>query len=118
MKRRTLLKIMLGTAPGVAVFGLQRAMWPPDQTQRPQNDPVSIYIDDSGHLYDPGHDRARPTRRVFYGIAVMTRRGYRQGQTLSTPDLLSLLNEHILAGRMAVIWRPSPLIHLITSSNV
>ena len=57
MKRRTLLKIMLGTAPGVAVFGLQRTVWPQDQAQRPQNDPVSIGIDDSGHLYDPGHDQ-------------------------------------------------------------
>jgi len=74
MKRRTLLKIMLGTAPGVAVFGLGRAMWPQDQVPRPQNDPVAIGIDKSGHLYDPAHDEARPTRRVFYGIADMTRR--------------------------------------------
>ena len=74
MKRRTLLKIMLGTAPGVAVFGLRRIVWPEDQAERPENDPVSIYIDDSGHLYDPGHTKARPTRRVFYGIADMTRR--------------------------------------------
>ena len=74
MKRRTLLKIMLGTTPGIAVFGLQRAVWPQDQSLRPQNDPVSIYIDDSGHLYDPAHIKARPTRRVFYGIANMTRR--------------------------------------------
>ena len=74
MKRRTLLKIMLGTAPGVAVFGLRGAVWPQDQVQRPQNDPVLIGIDNSGHLYDPGHTKARPTRRVFYGIADMTRR--------------------------------------------
>jgi len=74
MKRRTLLKIMLGTAPGVAVFGLGRAMWPQDQVQRPQNDPVAIGIDKSGHLYDPAHDEARLTRRVFYGLAGMTRR--------------------------------------------
>ena len=66
-----------------------RAVWPEDQAQRPQNDPVSIYIDDSGHLYDPGHDQARPTRRVFYGIAGMSRRerydfyrGHLGGQTL------------------------------------
>ena len=74
MKRRTLLKIMLGTAPGVAVFGLRGAVWPQDQVQRPQNAPVLIGIDNSGHLYDPAHDGARPTRRVFYGIADMTRR--------------------------------------------
>jgi hypothetical protein len=74
MKRRTLLKIMLGTAPAVTVFGLQRAMWPQDQVQRPQNDPVAIGIDNNGHLYDPGHTKARPTRRVFYGLADMTRR--------------------------------------------
>jgi hypothetical protein len=74
MKRRTLLKIMLGTAPGVAVFGLGRAMWPQDQVQRPQDGPVSIGIDNSGHLYDPAHDKARPTRRVSYGLADMTRR--------------------------------------------
>jgi hypothetical protein len=74
MKRRTLLKIMLGTAPGVVVFGLQRAVWPQDQVQRPQNDSVAIGIDNNGHLYDPAHDEARPTRRVFYGIADMTRR--------------------------------------------
>jgi hypothetical protein len=91
MKRRTLLKIMLGTAPGVAVFGLGRAMWPEDQAQRPHNDPVSIYIDDSGHLYDPAHEQARPTRRIFYGIADMTRherydfyRGHLGEQTLQS----------------------------------
>jgi hypothetical protein len=74
MKRRTLLKIMLGTAPAVTVFGLQRVVWPQDQVPRPQNDPVAIGIDNNGHLYDPGHTKARPTRRVFYGIADMTRR--------------------------------------------
>jgi hypothetical protein len=74
MKRRTLLKIMLGTAPGVAVFGLGRAMWPQDQAQRPQNDPMAIGIDDNGHLYDPAHAEARLTRWVFYGLAGMTRR--------------------------------------------
>jgi hypothetical protein len=49
-------------------------VWPQDQAQRPQNDPVAIGIDKSGHLYDPAHDQARPTRRVFYGLAGMTRR--------------------------------------------
>jgi hypothetical protein len=74
MKRRTFLKVMLGTAPVVTVFGLRRAMWPEDQAQRPQNDAVAIGIDKSGHLYDPAHEQARPTRRIFYAIADMTRR--------------------------------------------
>ena len=44
-----------------------------DQKERPENDPVSIYIDKSGYLYDPDYEEAPVTRRVFYGIDDMTR---------------------------------------------
>jgi hypothetical protein len=73
MKRRTFLKIMLGTAPGVALIGMPPALWPAALNERPQSDPVSIYINTSGYLYDPGFDDGPVTRRVFYGIDDMSR---------------------------------------------
>ena len=73
MNRRTFLKVMLGTAPGVAIVGLQWGLWPEDQMQRPENEPVSIYIDERGYLYDPDYQQGPVTRRVFYGIDDMSR---------------------------------------------
>jgi hypothetical protein len=73
MNRRTFLKIMLGTVPGVALIGTRPALWPADSNERPQSDPVSIYINKSGYLYDPGFDDGPVTRRVFYGIDDMSR---------------------------------------------
>ena len=74
MNRRTFLKIMLGTAPGMTIMGLQVAVWPQDQQGRPEGAPVSIYIDNSGYLYDPDYKAGPVTRRVFYGIDDMTPR--------------------------------------------
>ena len=74
MNRRTFLKIMLGTAPGMAITGLQVAVWPQDQQGRPEGAPVSIYIDKSGYLCDPDYKEGPVTRRVFYGIDDMTPR--------------------------------------------
>ena len=62
MNRRTFLKIMLGTAPGMAIMSLQAAVWPGGQNERTENDPVSIYIDKNGHLYDPGYEDGPVTR--------------------------------------------------------
>ncbi len=73
MNRRTFLKIMLGTVPGVVFIGTHPALWPADSNERPQSDPVSIYINKSGYLYDPGYDEGPVTRRVFYGIDDMSR---------------------------------------------
>ena len=73
MNRRTFLKIMLGTAPGVALIGMHPALWLADSNERPQSDHVSIYINKSGYLYDPGFDDGPVTRRVFYGIDDMSR---------------------------------------------
>jgi len=73
VKRRTFLKIMLGTAPGVAIIGMHPSLWPEDQEERPENDPASIYIDKRGYLYDPDYGEAPVTRRVFYGIDEMNR---------------------------------------------
>ena len=73
MNRRTFLKIMLGTAPGVAIIGMQSTLWPGYQNERLQNDPVSIYIDKSGYLYDPAYEQDPVTLRVFYGIDELTR---------------------------------------------
>ena len=56
MRRRNFLKIMLGTAPGVALIGMHPALWSASLNERPQSDPVSIYINKSGYLYDPGFD--------------------------------------------------------------
>jgi len=72
MNRRTFLKIMLGTAPGIAIMGLQAAVWPGDQQERPESAPASICIDKSGYLYDPGYGEGPVTRRVFYGIDDMS----------------------------------------------
>ena len=74
MNRRTFLKIMLGTAPGVAFTGLQAAAWPLEQEARPESAPVSICIDKRGFLCDPDYTAGPVTRRDFYGIADMTRR--------------------------------------------
>ena len=73
MNRRSFLKIMLGTAPGVAIIGMQSSLWPTDQKERPENDPVTIYIDKGGYLYDPDYGEDPVTRRVFYGIDGMNR---------------------------------------------
>jgi hypothetical protein len=73
MNRRTFLKIMLGTAPGIAVTGLQAAVWSEDQMTRPENDPVTICIEKSGYLSDPAYDGPPVTRRFFHGIDDMTR---------------------------------------------
>ena len=73
MKRRTFLKIMLGIAPGVALFGMHPALWPAALNERPQSDPVSIYINKSDYLYDRGFDEGPVPRRVFYGIDDMSR---------------------------------------------
>ena len=74
MNRRTFLKIMLGTVPGMAFTGLQAAAWPRDQGARPESAPVSICIDRRGLLCDPGYPAGPVTRRDFYGIDGMTRR--------------------------------------------
>jgi len=73
MNRRTFLKIMLGTAPGVALTGMHPALWLAGPNDRAQSDPVSIYINKSGYLLDPGYDEGLVTRRVFYGIDDMSR---------------------------------------------
>jgi hypothetical protein len=73
MNRRTFLKIMLGIAPGVALIGMPPALWSAVSAERPQSDPVSIYINTSGYLYEPGYDEGPVTRRVFYGIDDMSR---------------------------------------------
>jgi hypothetical protein len=73
MNRRTFLKIMLGTAPAVAMIRMHPALWPVGSAEQPQSDPVSIYINKSGYLYDPGFDDGPVTRRVFYGIDDMSR---------------------------------------------
>jgi hypothetical protein len=89
MNRRIFLKIMLGTAPAVAMIRMPPALWRVGSVERPQSDPVTIYINTSGYLYDPGYDDGPVTRRVFYSIDDMSRyerydfyRGHLGEQTL------------------------------------
>jgi len=75
LSRREFLKLILGTAPAVALSGSLSALWPEKAKARPVSDPVTLFLNQDNLLVDgPWREISwsPSTRREHYGLDEMS----------------------------------------------